>query len=157
MWLFVLQQLLSGCLCAWGIFGCSKMPYPKSFGFTLSMGMTIDIINLFLIMSWSLLSFYCNKYHECFLIYFSFIVFSMSSIVDRFFYRNWTNVHYNFLEFNVFYNLSAFYGSHPWHWYLSQGFAVILGTHVFPFLMGLRKGMQPVYILVIFWTIFIYR
>ena len=36
-------------------------------------------------------------------------------------------VFFNFIKFNLV--SSDVYGSHPWHWYLSQGIPVILGTH----------------------------
>ena len=53
--------------------------------------------------------------------------------------------------------MAGFYGTHPWHWYLSQGFAVIMGTHLFPFLLAVKHAMEPVLLAVIAWTTFVYR
>ena len=104
----------------------------------------------------------CSHTVNCFInhaydICFRLAILSLSSIVDRVFYGEWVYVHYNFLQFNVLSNMGAFYGSHPWHWYITQGFVVIMGTHVFPFLMAARKGTQPAMLSVIMWTIFVYR
>lgn len=86
-----------------------------------------------------------------------FLILTLSSIVDRAFYGKWTYVQLNFLEFNVFSGLGSFYGSHPWHWYLTQGLAVILGVQLFPFVLALRKGMQPTFVKIIAWTVAVYR
>jgi phosphatidylinositol glycan class B len=40
----------------------------------------------------------------------------------------WTFVPFNFVKFNLVEQISHFYGQHPWHWYLSQGFPVVTGT-----------------------------
>eukprot|EP00058_Branchiostoma_floridae_P016052 XP_002601540.1 hypothetical protein BRAFLDRAFT_230607 [Branchiostoma floridae] len=53
-----------------------------------------------------------------------------SAVIDRIFYGKWVLVQYNFLEFNVLSNMGSFYGSHPWHWYISQGFPRL---HVYDF------------------------
>jgi hypothetical protein len=34
-------------------------------------------------------------------------------------------VQYNFLHFNVFEGVANFYGTHPWHWYFTQGIVVV--------------------------------
>ncbi|KAK2191499.1 hypothetical protein NP493_49g03045 [Ridgeia piscesae] len=85
-----------------------------------------------------------------------FVVLFLSSLIDRFFYGQWMNVHYNFLQFNILHDMAGFYGTHPWHWYLSQGFAVIMGTHLFPFLLAVKHAMEPVLLAVIAWTTFVY-
>ena len=54
-----------------------------------------------------------------------------SACVDRYFYGRWELVPLNFFRFNVLEGGSAAYGSHPWHWYISQGFPAI-GTIFIP-------------------------
>jgi hypothetical protein len=43
-----------------------------------------------------------------------------SLLIDRHVYGAWVAVQYEFVKFNVVHNVAAFYGTHPWHWYLSQ-------------------------------------
>ena len=92
-----------------------------------------------------------------FLFIFRFIVLSISSLVDRVFYGRWVNVHYNFLDTNVFSNIGSFYGTHPWHWYLTQGFPILLGAHIFPFIAAVRQNLEKTCSAIIFWTVFAYR
>ncbi|XP_052776100.1 GPI mannosyltransferase 3-like [Mya arenaria] len=80
----------------------------------------------------------------------------MSATIDRVFYGEWTFVQYNFLQFNVLGGGGSFYGTHPWHWYLTQGLPVVMGLHMAPFLMGIRRAKNFVPLFVIIWTIFIY-
>lgn len=49
-----------------------------------------------------------------------------TSWLDYKFYGKITFPLYNFLEFNVFRNLSVFYGKAPWHFYILQGIPLIL-------------------------------
>ncbi|RUS70394.1 hypothetical protein EGW08_021838 [Elysia chlorotica] len=60
----------------------------------------------------------------------------ISAMVDRIWYGQWTFVQLNFLWFNVVRGGASIYGTHPWHWYLWQGFPVVMGTLIFPFVMG---------------------
>lgn len=80
----------------------------------------------------------------------------LSATIDRIFYGEWTFVQYNFLVFNVFSGGGSFYGTHPWHWYLSQGFPVVMATHIFPFLLGAWRAKNKVPLFVIIWTLIIY-
>lgn len=43
---------------------------------------------------------------------------------------------YEFVKFNVFYDISAFYGTHSWYWYLAIGLPAILGVFFIPFVFG---------------------
>lgn len=43
---------------------------------------------------------------------------------------------YEFLKFNLLEDIASFYGTQPWHWYLSVGFPAILGIHLIPFVMA---------------------
>ncbi len=55
-------------------------------------------------------------------------------LVDQWFYGEVTFVLWNFISFNVIHGLDKLYGSHPWHWYLTQGSIVVFGTSI-PFAM----------------------
>lgn len=54
--------------------------------------------------------------------------------LDSLFYSTLTFTPLSFLYNNVFKSISLFYGSHPFHWYLSQGIPVLTFTF-FPFLL----------------------
>jgi phosphatidylinositol glycan class B len=45
---------------------------------------------------------------------------------DSLYFGSLTFTTWNFVQFNLFQGLSAFYGTHPWHWYLHEGLAVVL-------------------------------
>ncbi|KAM4676538.1 GPI mannosyltransferase 3 [Discoglossus pictus] len=81
-----------------------------------------------------------------------------SLIVDRIFFGEWTFVQWNFLKFNVLQNMGSFYGSHPWHWYVTQGFPVILGSHIPFFIHGCMLAPRRYQILLatVAWTLLIY-
>ncbi|CAH1773769.1 unnamed protein product [Owenia fusiformis] len=76
--------------------------------------------------------------------------------IDHVFYGRWVFVQYNFLEFNVLHDMGSFYGSHPAHWYLTQGLPVVLATHTIPFLMGLPRIRHPAVLAIIVWLLFAY-
>lgn len=82
----------------------------------------------------------------------------ISTVIDCIFYEKWTMVQFNFLKFNVFHSVADFYGSHPWHWYLTQGFAVVIGPHLPLFLHGCSLAFKRYKILlaVVVWTIVVY-
>lgn len=71
----------------------------------------------------------------------------------------WTLVQFNFLKLNIFHGVADFYGSHPWHWYFSQGFAVVIGPHLPFFLHGCILAFRKYKILLaaVVWTIGVYR
>lgn len=75
------------------------------------------------------------------------------------FLLQWTLVQYNFLKFNVFHNVAEFYGSHPWHWYFTQGFVVVIGPHLPFFLYGctLASKRYRIMLITIVWTVMVYR
>ncbi|XP_053573474.1 GPI mannosyltransferase 3 [Bombina bombina] len=81
-----------------------------------------------------------------------------SLIVDRIFFGEWTLVQWNFLKFNVLQNIGSFYGSHPWHWYITQGFPVILGSHLPFFFHGcfLTPRRYRILLVAVAWTLLIY-
>lgn len=67
-------------------------------------------------------------------------VLLLSVLVDRFHYQSWTFPPLNFLYFNLVQSLSVFYGRNDWHYYLSQGFPLLLTTAL-PFaLVGIYQA-----------------
>ncbi|KAH9620327.1 hypothetical protein KSS87_001150 [Heliosperma pusillum] len=56
------------------------------------------------------------------------VVLGITSLLDRLMYGSWIIVPFNFLRFNFFSSGGDYYGTHPWHWYLTQGFPVMLFT-----------------------------
>lgn len=57
-------------------------------------------------------------------------------VVDRIGYGAWTLVPWNFARFNLISGSSALYGTHPWHWYLSQGFPAVIFPALPVFVLG---------------------
>lgn len=86
------------------------------------------------------------------------VTVAVSAVVDCIFYEKWTLVQFNFLKFNIFYSVADFYGSHPWHWYFTQGFAVVIGPHLPLFLHGCTLAFKRYKILLaaVFWTLAVY-
>ena len=87
----------------------------------------------------------------------SIVSLAISTTIDRLFYGKWIFVQYNFLHFNVVSGGGSFYGTHPWHWYITQGYPVVMGIHLIPFMFGAWKAKNKVLLFVILWTVFIYR
>uniref|UniRef100_H3B3L9 Mannosyltransferase n=1 Tax=Latimeria chalumnae TaxID=7897 RepID=H3B3L9_LATCH len=86
------------------------------------------------------------------------LTLGISLIIDRIFFGTWILVQMNFVRFNVMQNLGTFYGSHPWHWYFTQGFPVILGPHLPFFVHGCLLAPKKFQLLLsaIIWTILVY-
>lgn len=84
------------------------------------------------------------------------IVFSL--LIDRLFYGQFVFVQKNFIEFNFIHDFGALYGTHPWHWYFSQGFPVVMATHIPCFIMGVKIGFRKngLLLLAVLWTLCIY-
>lgn len=53
------------------------------------------------------------------------------------------SVHWNFFIFNVWNNQGTYYGTHPWHWYVSQGLPAVLGTQGLLFVHGVYLAFRP--------------
>ena len=67
------------------------------------------------------------------------VAIAASVLLDSFCYGEFTFVPWQFLKVNVFHGVASLYGSHPFHWYFTQGFPVVLGPHLLPFLLALRQ------------------
>ncbi|TGZ85651.1 hypothetical protein EX30DRAFT_314858 [Ascodesmis nigricans] len=57
-------------------------------------------------------------------------VFGVNALLDNWYYGVWTFPPITFLRFNLLHNLSVFYGGNPWHYYLSQGFPLLLTSYL---------------------------
>ncbi|KAI8811203.1 Alg9-like mannosyltransferase family-domain-containing protein [Cladochytrium replicatum] len=58
------------------------------------------------------------------------LAISGSVVIDHLFYGEIVLVPYNFVMSNIFSNIAVFYGTHPWHWYISQGVPVVLFSYL---------------------------
>ncbi|KAI9869658.1 MAG: glycosylphosphatidylinositol anchor biosynthesis, partial [Pleopsidium flavum] len=68
-------------------------------------------------------------------------ILALSILSDRFYYQTWTFPPLRFLHFNIAQSLAVFYGKNNWHYYLSQGYPLLLTTFL-PFaLIGLYRAL----------------
>lgn len=68
-------------------------------------------------------------------------VLMLSAFVDRLFYQEWVFPPFQFLYINVVQSLAIFYGNNNWHYYLSEGYPLLLTTAL-PFtLLGIFKAL----------------
>ena len=79
-------------------------------------------------------------------------------LLDSYMYGRPVFVFLNFISFNLV--SSGVYGSHSWHWYLTQGIPVILGTHAIFIILAFvqrrdypRQFMGVVVVTVIFFSV----
>ncbi len=56
------------------------------------------------------------------------VALAASAAVDRALYGRWVCVPWRFVSFNVLSGGAAAYGTHPWHWYASNGLPTALGA-----------------------------
>ncbi|KTG02930.1 hypothetical protein cypCar_00044850 [Cyprinus carpio] len=86
------------------------------------------------------------------------LALGVSTLIDSVFYGKWILVQWNFLKFNVLHNVAVFYGSHPWHWYFTQGLPVVIGPHLPLFLHGcsLATKKHRILLITILWTTAVY-
>ncbi|CAH9105438.1 unnamed protein product [Cuscuta epithymum] len=56
------------------------------------------------------------------------LILGVTLLLDRWMYGTWVIVPLNFLKFNFLSSGGDYYGTHVWHWYLSQGFTVMVFT-----------------------------
>ena len=90
---------------------------------------------------------------------FRFVIMSSSILLDTLFYGKLTIVPWNFFHFNVISGLSSHYGTHSWHWYLTQGLPVTLGIHSVPFIYGIYANFSRYsrILLPCLWIVLIHR
>ena len=71
------------------------------------------------------------------------LTLSISLLVDRLYYAQWTFPPFRFLYFNIAQSLAVFYGQNDWHYYISQGYPLLLTT-LLPFgIVGLYQSLFP--------------
>ncbi|KAF9425864.1 hypothetical protein BGZ94_007151 [Podila epigama] len=83
-------------------------------------------------------------------------------------YHKWTMTPINFLRVNVLDGISLFYGSSPWHWYLSQGLPILFGIYLPLVLLGawyayprttsagLNQGLKNQVLQLCLWVLVVY-
>lgn len=90
-----------------------------------------------LVLTWSELSVFLREVFLC-----GGTVLLLSTLVDRIFYQAWVFPPYNFLQVNVVQSLATFYGSNDWHYYISQGYPLLLTTAL-PFtVVGMYRSLK---------------
>ncbi|XP_024011165.1 GPI mannosyltransferase 3 isoform X2 [Eutrema salsugineum] len=84
------------------------------------------------------------------------LVLGFTCLLDRVMYGSWVIVPLNFLKFNFLSSGGDYYGTHPWHWYFSQGFLVMLLTFT-PFsIYGVIKSKNQKLSALILWVLAVY-
>ncbi|KAF5789457.1 putative hexosyltransferase [Helianthus annuus] len=84
------------------------------------------------------------------------IVLGLTFLLDRLMYGSWVFVPLNFLKFNFLSSGGDYYGTHPWHWYFTQGFIVMIFTFL-PFMaVGVVQSKQWKLSGLILWVIGLY-
>ncbi|KAK5195143.1 glycosylphosphatidylinositol anchor biosynthesis [Exophiala xenobiotica] len=70
-------------------------------------------------------------------------VLVISTILDRIFYDEWVFPPFRFLYVNVVQSVATFYGNNDWHYYISQGYPLLLTTAL-PFtLISMYRILTP--------------
>lgn len=71
------------------------------------------------------------------------LVLLLSTFIDRLYYQQWTFPPFRFLYFNIAQSLAVFYGRNDWHYYISQGYPLLLTT-LLPFgAIGIYQSLFP--------------
>ncbi|CAA0836061.1 Alg9-like mannosyltransferase family [Striga hermonthica] len=58
------------------------------------------------------------------------LVLGFPLLLDRQLYGSWVVVPLNFVKFNFLSSGGDYYGTHAWHWYITQGFTIMLFTYI---------------------------
>ena len=61
-------------------------------------------------------------------------------LCDSLYFSEYTVTAFNFFKFNLYEGKSSFYGTHPWHWYLSDGIPVTLLSYFPMLIIGVYKS-----------------
>lgn len=70
----------------------------------------------------------------------SVIILAIGTAIDTFYYGRLVSPLVSFVQFNFLTSGAAHYGSHPWHWYLSNGLPMLLGPYLVPLLFSIGKA-----------------
>lgn len=68
-------------------------------------------------------------------------VLALSSVIDRLFYGVWTFPLWHFFRVNILQSMAVFYGNNNWHYYLSQGYPLLLTIAIVPAAIGLYSSL----------------
>ena len=71
-----------------------------------------------------------------------FIVVGLNFLIDSYFHGKLIFTWFNFLLYNVIHNVGTHYGTHPWYWFVLEGYPTLLFAHLPLFLAGLRFYKQ---------------
>lgn len=64
------------------------------------------------------------------------VTIGLGIAVDYVMYGDLVLTPVNFFKANVLNNIGSFYGTHPWYWYLTQGWPVVMGICIVPFVLS---------------------
>ncbi|CAN7121348.1 hypothetical protein BRARA_B00571 [Brassica rapa] len=84
------------------------------------------------------------------------LVLGFTCLLDRLMYGSWVIVPLNFLKFNFLSSGGDYYGTHPWHWYFSQGFLVMLFTFTPLSIAGIIKSKNQKLSALVLWVLTVY-
>lgn len=76
------------------------------------------------------------SYKTCLLSCFSVFMWFFLTLLDSIIHGGFVFTPYNFFVYNIFHNIGEFYGTQPWHWYLSSGLPAVLGINLLPFVFA---------------------
>lgn len=66
----------------------------------------------------------------------------VSIVIDSLCHGELVVSQWEFLKMNVLQNIGSWYGSQPWHWYLSTGLPALLGIHILPFTLSVIQCIR---------------
>ena len=66
-------------------------------------------------------------------------VLGLTALIDRSYYGFWTLPLWNFFRFNVLQSLAVFYGNNNWHYYITQGYPLLLTATIIPTVVGMAQ------------------
>ncbi|ODQ54917.1 hypothetical protein SAICODRAFT_64193 [Saitoella complicata NRRL Y-17804] len=81
------------------------------------------------------------------------LAIGLNFVMDSLYYQRPVFTPFNFLQFNLVEGLSGFYGSSPWHYYLTQGLPLLL-TAFLPFtVVGLVRYASAEHVGLVVWVV----
>ncbi|XP_024975535.1 GPI mannosyltransferase 3 isoform X1 [Cynara cardunculus var. scolymus] len=100
----------------------------------------------------------CNKLKFIFLevVPIGSTVLGLTFLLDRLMYGSWVLVPLNFLKFNFLSSGGDYYGTHPWHWYFTQGFTVMIFTFLPLMVVGIIQSKHWKLSGLILWVLGLY-
>ncbi|XP_028775416.1 GPI mannosyltransferase 3 isoform X2 [Neltuma alba] len=84
------------------------------------------------------------------------LLVGLTCLLDGFMYGKWILVPLNFLKFNFLSSGGDYYGTHKWHWYFSQGFTVMIFTHLPLSLAGIIYSKEWKFAGLVAWVLSFY-